>query len=89
MEIIRNASVPDGVVNFLPGIGEDLVRRWSVIPMSIWWPSRVPRMWGWKSIVRQPTPTSVNKCRRVIAEMGGKNSIIVDDDADLDEAVVG
>lgn len=24
MEIIRNASVPDGVVNFLPGIGEDI-----------------------------------------------------------------
>ena len=27
--------------------------------------------------------------RRVIAEMGGKNAIIVDDDADLDEAVLG
>ena len=26
--------------------------------------------------------------KRVIAEMGGKNAIIVDDDADLDEAVV-
>jgi RHH-type proline utilization regulon transcriptional repressor/proline dehydrogenase/delta 1-pyrroline-5-carboxylate dehydrogenase len=28
-------------------------------------------------------------CKRVIAEMGGKNAIIVDDDADLDEAVLG
>ena len=27
--------------------------------------------------------------KRVIAEMGGKNAVIVDDDADLDEAVVG
>ena len=27
--------------------------------------------------------------KRVIAEMGGKNAIILDDDADLDEAVVG
>ena len=27
--------------------------------------------------------------KRVIAEMGGKNAIIIDDDADLDEAVVG
>ncbi len=27
--------------------------------------------------------------KRVIAEMGGKNAIIVDDDADLDEAVLG
>ena len=24
MEIVRNAGVPDGVVNFLPGIGEDV-----------------------------------------------------------------
>ena len=29
------------------------------------------------------------QCKRVIAEMGGKNAIIIDDDADLDEAVVG
>jgi RHH-type transcriptional regulator, proline utilization regulon repressor / proline dehydrogenase / delta 1-pyrroline-5-carboxylate dehydrogenase len=27
--------------------------------------------------------------KRVIAEMGGKNAIIIDDDADLDEAVAG
>ena len=27
--------------------------------------------------------------KRVIAEMGGKNAIIIDADADLDEAVVG
>jgi RHH-type proline utilization regulon transcriptional repressor/proline dehydrogenase/delta 1-pyrroline-5-carboxylate dehydrogenase len=27
--------------------------------------------------------------KRVIAEMGGKNAIVIDDDADLDEAVVG
>ena len=27
--------------------------------------------------------------KRVIAEMGGKNAIIIDEDADLDEAVVG
>ena len=28
-------------------------------------------------------------CKRVVAEMGGKNAIIIDDDADLDEAVIG
>ena len=27
--------------------------------------------------------------KRVIAEMGGKNAIIIDDDADLDQAVAG
>jgi RHH-type proline utilization regulon transcriptional repressor/proline dehydrogenase/delta 1-pyrroline-5-carboxylate dehydrogenase len=35
------------------------------------------------------TPPGQSHVKRVIAEMGGKNAIIVDDDADLDEAVVG
>ena len=35
------------------------------------------------------TPPGQDHVKRVIAEMGGKNAIIVDDDADLDEAVVG
>jgi RHH-type proline utilization regulon transcriptional repressor/proline dehydrogenase/delta 1-pyrroline-5-carboxylate dehydrogenase len=39
-----------------------------------------------RAAVTGPRQTHV---KRVIAEMGGKNAIIVDDDADLDEAVVG
>ena len=35
------------------------------------------------------TPPGQDHVKRVIAEMGGKNAIIVDDDADLDEAVQG
>src|SRR6185436_859213 len=35
------------------------------------------------------TSTGVVGIKRVIAEMGGKNAIIVDADADLDEAVPG
>ena len=35
------------------------------------------------------TQKNQTNVRRVIAEMGGKNSIIIDDDADLDEAVSG
>src|SRR5262249_34107031 len=31
----------------------------------------------------------VRDVKRVIAEMGGKNAMIIDEDADLDEAVVG
>src|SRR5262249_19846966 len=34
-------------------------------------------------------PKGARHLKRVIAEMGGKNAIIVDDDADLDEAVQG
>ena len=34
-------------------------------------------------------PPGQNHVKRVIAEMGGKNAIVIDADADLDEAVVG
>ena len=35
------------------------------------------------------TAAGIRQVKRVIVEMGGKNAIIVDDDADLDEAVAG
>ena len=37
----------------------------------------------------RPASRRPDHVKRVIAEMGGKNAIIVDDDADLDEAVAG
>ena len=43
-----------------------------------------------RSTSRRPkTPGGQDHVKRVIAEMGGKNAIIVDADADLDEAVKG
>src|SRR5437763_4834850 len=43
------------------------------------------------SINRQAanTPAGQDHVKRVLAEMGGKNAIIIDEDADLDEAVHG
>ena len=41
------------------------------------------------AINRQAAETPGRVIKRVIAELGGKNAIIVDDDADLDEAVLG
>ena len=90
MEIIRNSSVPDGVVNFLPGIGEDigpaLVGHPDVDLVAFTGSQDVGL-----EINRSAADTDKRQqnVRRVIAEMGGKNAIIVDDDADLDEAVVG
>ncbi len=90
MEIIRNASLPDGVVNFLPGIGEDigptLVSHPDVDLVAFTGSQNVGL-----EINRAAADTEKRQqnVRRVIAEMGGKNAIIVDDDADLDEAVVG
>jgi RHH-type proline utilization regulon transcriptional repressor/proline dehydrogenase/delta 1-pyrroline-5-carboxylate dehydrogenase len=90
MEIIRNSSVPDGVVNFVPGVGEDigptLVGHPDVDLVAFTGSQNV-------GLEIQRTAADTDKrqtnVRRVIAEMGGKNAIIVDDDADLDEAVVG
>ena len=90
MEIIRNAGVPDGVVNFLPGIGED------VGPELVGSPDvDLVCFTGSQEVgleinrVAADTNERQNSVRRVIAEMGGKNAIIIDDDADLDEAVLG
>jgi RHH-type proline utilization regulon transcriptional repressor/proline dehydrogenase/delta 1-pyrroline-5-carboxylate dehydrogenase len=90
MEIIRNSSIPDGVVNFLPGIGEDLG------PTLVSHPDvDLVAFTGSQAVgleinrVAADTDKRQKNVRRVIAEMGGKNAIIVDDDADLDEAVVG
>ncbi len=90
MEIIRNAGVPDGVVNFLPGIGED------VGPELVGSPDvDLVCFTGSQEVgleinrVASDTDQRQTSVRHVVAEMGGKNAIIIDDDADLDEAVLG
>lgn len=90
MDIIRNAHVPDGVVNYLPGIGEDigptLVSSPDVDLVAFTGSQSVGLEINRSAADTDDRQVSV---RRVIAEMGGKNAIIVDDDADLDEAVLG
>ncbi|MCA9063292.1 MAG: L-glutamate gamma-semialdehyde dehydrogenase [Planctomycetaceae bacterium] len=90
MEIIRNSHLPDGVVNFLPGIGEDLG------PVLVGSPDvDLIAFTGSQAVgleinrAAAETDDRQQGVRRVIAEMGGKNAIIIDDDADLDEAVLG
>jgi len=90
MEIIQNAGVPSGVVNFLPGIGEDigpiLVGSPDVDVIAFTGSRQVGL-----AIYEQASQTHAaqKSVKHVIAEMGGKNAIIIDSDADLDEAVVG
>ena len=90
MEIIRNSSVPDGVVNFVPGIGEEIGPALAGHPDV-----DLVAFTGSQNVgleinrAAADTDKRQKNVRRVIAEMGGKNAIIVDDDADLDEAVMG
>ncbi|MBT8762634.1 L-glutamate gamma-semialdehyde dehydrogenase [Desulfohalobiaceae bacterium Ax17] len=88
-EIYKEAGIPEGVFNFVPGrgrvIGDYLVEHPDVSLIAFTGSVEVGLRIVNKASVVQPGQEQVKK---VIAEMGGKNAIIVDDDADLDEAVL-
>ena len=90
MEILQDIELPDGVVNFLPGVGEEvgpvLVSSPEVDLIAFTGSRDVGLDINRAAAETDPRQTHVKK---VIAEMGGKNAIIIDDDADLDEAVQG
>lgn len=89
-ELFWQAGVPQDALHFLSGQGETvgaaLVRdpRVSVIAFT-----------GSKAVgldiiqAAGITPGTQPHVKRVVCEMGGKNAIIIDGSADLDEAVVG
>jgi RHH-type proline utilization regulon transcriptional repressor/proline dehydrogenase/delta 1-pyrroline-5-carboxylate dehydrogenase len=90
MEALEAAGVPAGVANFVPGDGE------AIGPILVDDPRvALIAFTGSKAVglsileaAAQVRPGQ-REIKRVIAEMGGKNAVIVDDDADLDEAVLG
>jgi len=90
MEILEEAKVPVGVVNFLTGpgaiAGDYLVRH----PKTRFVAFTGSKPVGLR-IVEQAGKTQPGQIwiKRVIAEMGGKDLIIVDSEADIDSAVAG
>ncbi|MGH7164328.1 MAG: proline dehydrogenase family protein, partial [Nitrospiraceae bacterium] len=90
VELLTAAGVPDGALQFVPG-GPEIGRALVAHPLV-----EVIAFTGSKDVGLQilaqanagmgPGPRTI---KRVIAEMGGKNAIIVDETADLDEAVTG
>ncbi|MGE3316953.1 MAG: proline dehydrogenase family protein, partial [Planctomycetaceae bacterium] len=90
IDILHTVGLPDGVVNFLPGVGEEIGPELVGNPdvdLITFTGSRAVGL-GINQTAAE-TDDRQHSVKRVIAEMGGKNAIIVDDDADLDEAVVG
>jgi len=87
MEIFEEAGVPEGVVNFLPGYGseigdylvQDARTRFISFTGSMQTGLRINELAA-KQIENQ------RWVKRVIAEMGGKDAMIIDDSADLDAA---
>src|SRR5205814_8880535 len=89
MDMFEEAGLPAGVLNFLPGkgrvIGQYLVDHKDV-HMIAFTGSREVGLKIWES-AGQTRPGQV-ELKRVVCEMGGKNAVIIDADADLDEAIV-
>jgi RHH-type proline utilization regulon transcriptional repressor/proline dehydrogenase/delta 1-pyrroline-5-carboxylate dehydrogenase len=90
MECLIEAGLPPGVVNFLPGIGEEIGPLLTTHPdvALIAFTGSLPVALAINEAAAK-TPGGQNLVKKVIAEMGGKNAVIVDSDADLDEAVKG
>ncbi len=86
----QEGGLPTGAGAFLPGYGEivgPVLVNSALMSTIAFTGSKPVGMEIISSASRlQPGQTHV---KRVIAEMGGKNAIIVDSDADLDEAVKG
>lgn len=90
MRLIKEVGFPKGVVSFLPGYGEEvgeyLVNHKDVSVISFTGSKAVGLGILQKAAVVHPGQQHIKRC---ITELGGKNAIIVDSDADLDEAVTG
>ena len=91
MEIFAEVGLPPGVRNYLPGRGEvvgaGLVEHPDVSLIAFTGSRSVGLAINRRAA--EVSAAGLPYVKRVIAEMGGKNAIIVDDDADLDEAVLG
>jgi 1-pyrroline-5-carboxylate dehydrogenase len=90
IEILQEAGLPPGVVNFITGDGKTVGN--TLVEHS---KTRFVAFTGSKEVglriteeASRPRPGQV-WIKRVIAEMGGKDFIIVDEDADLESAVNG
>jgi RHH-type proline utilization regulon transcriptional repressor/proline dehydrogenase/delta 1-pyrroline-5-carboxylate dehydrogenase len=91
MNLFREVDLPAGVLNYVPGRGEvagaALVEHPEVALIAFTGSRAVGLAINAKAA--EVSQKGVVNVKRVIAEMGGKNAIIVDADADLDEAVAG
>ena len=84
------AGFPPEVVQFVPGRGEEVGAALVVHPLTAQIAFTGSKKVG-LSIIELAARTAAGQpqVRRVVCEMGGKNAIVVDEDADLDEAVAG
>jgi len=87
MEVLDDAGVPAGVVNFLPGSGKEVGDYLVEHPQT-----RYISFTGSRDVGLRINELAAKKAKgqkwikRVVAEMGGKDTIVVDSDCDLELA---
>jgi len=90
VELLEEAGMPDGVVNFCPGAGASFGNAVVAHPKT-----RFIAFTGSREVGLDINKSSATQApgqvwiKRAILEMGGKDAIIVDSEADLDSAVEG
>jgi len=89
-ELLEEAGLPAGVVNFMPGsgaeVGDVVVDHPKTRFIAFTGSKEVGLRINERAAKTQPGQLWI---KRVVAEMGGKDAIIVADDANLDEAATG
>lgn len=90
MEIFRGIGLPAGALTYLPGLGEEVGEYLVTHPRTNLIAFTGSLAVGLRiNALAAQMGEGQRGIKKVIAELGGKNAIIVDDDADLDEAVIG
>ncbi len=90
VELLEEAGMPDGVVNFCPGSGATFGNALVAHPKT-----RYVAFTGSREVGLDINKRAAEQApgqiwiKRTILEMGGKDAIIVDPDADIDAAVEG
>jgi 1-pyrroline-5-carboxylate dehydrogenase len=90
VDLLHELGLPPGVLNFVPGDGPTVGEALVTDPRT-----RFISFTGSKGVglrineLAAKTPPGQKWIKRVVAEMGGKDAIVVADDADLDAAAAG
>ena len=89
-EALEEAGMPAGVANFLPGPGATVGDVLVTHPRTRYVAFTGSKEVGLRinELAAKPVPGQI-WVKRVVAEMGGKDSIVVDSETDLDSAVDG
>ena len=90
IDLLEEAGMPPGVVNFLPGSGGTIGNALVSHPLTraIAFTGSKPVGLGINELAAKTVPGQ-RWIKRVVAEMGGKDAIVVAADADLDAAAQG